>query len=386
VRDLGGGRYRVAITVGYDPETGRQVRVDRTFRCTRRELPERIERLRRQYGTVDAAFYGSMSVPAFIDEEYLPTRELAETTLRGYEATMRNHIHPLFARLKVKDANSHAIARALGSIESPGARLNAYKMLSAAFAYALGSGIVDVNPMARVPKPELAAYEADIYDLEEVLAAFEAVRGMDIEPGVLIAFSCGTRASETCALDWGDLALASGPNGPSGALTVDDSYHRLPGRRVTKEPKTKRSARVVAIPGFVVERLLEIRGDGRIGPIMADRTGQRMTPDGFSHRWRRLTCERKDKAGRVIYTPPVRHIELKNARHTSMTLLLGLGASVHDAAIRAGHSRDSTTDDRYVKRLKVADHGNAERIDDAARLALSRAKGASSRGVGGVGA
>jgi integrase len=376
VRDLGDGRFRVAITVGYDPETGRQVRVDRTFRCTKRGLPERIERLHREFGTVDAAFYGTMTVPAFIDEEYLPTRRLAETTRRGYEATMRNHIRPLFSRLRMKAANSHAIARALSTIEAPGARLNAHKMLSAAFAYALGAGIVDANPMARVPRPELADYEADIYDIDEVLAAFEAVRGMDIEPGVLIAFSCGTRASETCALDWGDLVLENGAYGPSGALTVDDSYHRLPGRRVTKEPKTRRSARVVAIPGFVVERLLEIRGDGRIGPLMVDRTGQRMTPDGFSHRWRRLTTERRDKAGRVIYAPPVRHIELKNARHTSMTLLLGLGASVHDAAIRAGHSRDSTTDDRYVKRLKVADHGNAERIDGAARLALSRAKDA----------
>ena len=387
VRDLGDGRYRVAITVGYDPATGKQVRVDRTFRCTRRELPERIERLHREYGTVDAAFYGTMSVPAFIEEEYLPARELAETTRRGYDATMRNHIRPLFSRLKMKDANSHAIGRALDTIESPGARLNAHKMLSAAFAYALGSGIVDTNPMARVPRPRLAAYEADIYTLSEVLAAFEAVRGMDIEPGVLIAFSCGTRASETCALDWTGLVLDDGPGGPSsGTLTVDDSYHRLPGRRVTKGPKTKRSARVVAIPGFVVERLLELRGDGRIGPLMVDRTGQRMTPDGFSHRWRRLTCERTDKAGRVIYTPPVRHIELKNARHTAMTLLIGLGASVHDAAIRAGHSRDSTTDDRYVKRLRVADYGNAERIDEAARYALSRAKDAARRVTGSDGA
>lgn len=386
MRDLGDGRYRVAITVGYDPETGRQVRVDRTLRCTKRELPGRIEQLHRAYGTVEAAFYGSMTVPAFIDEEYLPTRKLAETTRRGYDSTLRNHVRPLFSRMKMKDANSHAIARALASIEHPGARLNAHKMLSAAFAYALGAGIVDINPMARVPRPDLPDYEADIYTLAEVLDAFEAVRGLDIEPGVLLAFTCGTRASETCALGWTDLDLVRGPDGLSGALVVDDSYHRLPGRRVTAEPKTKRSERVVAIPGFVVERLLELRGDGRIGPLMVDATGQRMTPDGFSHRWRKLTCERRDKAGRVIYTPPVRHIELKNARHTAMTILLELGATIHDAAIRAGHSRDSTTDERYVKRTKRADHGNARRIDEAARLALTRAREASRRAVSGDGA
>jgi len=376
VRALGDGRYRIAITVGYDPETGKQVRKDRTVRCTARELPEAIERLRREFGTVEAVFYGTMYVPGFIEEEYLPTRRLAETTMRGYSSTLKNHVRPLFARMRMKDANSHAIARALATIGNPGARLNVWKMLHGAFAYALAAGIVDINPVARVPRPEVPAYEADIYTLPEVLAAFEAVRGLDIEPGVLIAFSCGTRASETCALDWADLDLEA------GTVTIDDSYHRLPGRRLTKEPKTKRSARTVAVPGFVVERLAEIRGDGRIGPLMCDRTGQRMTPDGLSHRWRRLTLERRDKAGRVIYTPPVRHIELKNARHTALTLLLDLGATVHEAAVRAGHSRDSTTDERYVKRRAGADHGNARRIDDAARLALSRATDPPGRALG----
>ncbi|MHB1324003.1 MAG: tyrosine-type recombinase/integrase [Coriobacteriia bacterium] len=386
VRDLGDGRFRVDITVGYDPATGHQVRKSRTVRCTPRQLAERIEQLHREYGTVDAVFYGSMSVPDFIEVEYWPTRKLEETTKRGYDATLKNHVRPLFGRMRMKDANSHAIGRALSTISHAGARLNAWKMLRAVFAYALASGIVDTNPMMRIPKPELEDYEADIYDLSEVLSAFEAVYGLDFEPGVLIAFSCGTRASETCAIDWQDLDMVrivreGEEDEYIGSLPVDDSYHRLPGKRLTKDPKTKRSDRVIAIPGFVVKRLMEIRGDigggpRRIGPLMVDRTGQRMTPDGFSHRWRRLTTERTNKRGEVIYSPPIRHIELKNARHSQSTILLDEGATMHDVAVRDGHSRDSTTDDLYTKRHRRADHHNAKRLDDAAG-ALTRAKEAS---------
>jgi hypothetical protein len=101
----------------------------------------------------------------------------------------------------VKDANSHVINKALAAIEVPGAKLNAHKMLYGVFRYAFQSGLVATNPMMSVPRPELPAYEADVYDLEEALTAIEAVRGLEIEPGIIIVAMIGSRASETCALD-----------------------------------------------------------------------------------------------------------------------------------------------------------------------------------------
>lgn len=377
ITKLGDRHFRIRISVGFDPETGKQVRASKTIRGSRTDAEKMLDRLERQYGTADAVIYGRMSVYDFTANEFLAGRELAETTRRGYDATLRNHIKPLLSALSMKDANSHVLGKVLAHIEAPGARLNAYKMLRSVFRHAAAAGIITTNPMAAVAEPVVPAYEADVYDLDEVLDAFDAVRGMDIEPGILIAFSCGTRASETCALDWPDLYLdrvdlADGTVEHRGAVPVDDSYHRLPGKRLTKETKTKRSRRTVAIPGFVVERLLELRGDGRLGPLMTDRTGQRMTPDGFSHRWRRLTTERRDKAGCVIYTPPVRHIELKNGRHSQSTILLDEGATMHAIAVRNGHSRDSTSDDRYTKRRRQADFSTAELMDKAVRRVLTR--------------
>lgn len=380
VRSLGDGRYRVAVTVGYDPETGKQIRVDRTLRCKKTEIEDLIRQIEMEYGTVEAASYGSMFIYDFIKAEYLPTRgELSPTTRRGYEATLRNHIQPIFGRIKMTDANSHTLNKALARIEHPGARLNVWKMLTAAFRYAADSGVVSGNPMARVPRPKLPAYHADVYSLEEAVTAMAAVRGLEIEPGILIASSIGSRASETCALDWQDLIMeqivgADGAPTFRGVLRIDDSYHRVTGSRVQKQTKTEKSDRANALPAFVVERLMELRGDfggtRRIGPLMVDRTGQRMTPDGFSHRWRRLTTERRNKAGAVIYTPPIRHIELKNLRHSRATILLALGATLREVSLSLGHARESTTSAFYDRTTKVPDFSNAERLDRAAREAM----------------
>ena len=175
IRHLGDDRHRVAITVGYDPETGRQVRIDRTIRCTLRQLPEHIEALHREFGTVSAASYGQMS-----------------------------------------------------------------------------------------------------------------------------------------------------------------------------------------IPDFIVSRLLEIRGGGRIGPLLVDSEGRRMAPGDFGSRWRRLL---KPRAG---YVPPLRYVELKNLRHSHSTILLDLGATMHEVSKRDGHATQRTTDAFYNRaRLRTADYEVAARMDAA---------------------
>jgi integrase len=385
IKDLGDGRFRIRITAGYDPKTGKQLRPSRTIRGTRADARRERDRMKREYGTAESVVYGNMSVADFVRDEWLPTRlPLADTTLRGYDATIRNHIEPLLSAVKLANLTKIQIEKALRSIKHPGAALNVYKMLHAALALAKESGIISQNPIAKVTKPELEPYEADVYDLDETLDVLDVFRGRDIEPGVVIMASCGPRLSEVCALDWQDLTLErmrmeNGSCTFRGAFLIDDSYHRVRGHRVQKGTKTRRSKRVVAIPGFAVERLLEIRGDGRIGPLMLDRTGQRMTPDGFTSRWRRMLKPRYSKDGRLIYEPPMRFIEAKNLRHSESTILLDEGATMQAVARRRGHARESTTDQFYNRAKREADYSTAELLDKAARSAREDREGRRAR-------
>lgn len=365
---LGTNHYRVRCTLGYDTE-GKQVRISKTVRCSEREAYELRDRLLREAGKASTYAYAKMSVYRFVRDEWLSTRELAPTTMRGYESTLRNHIKPHFEHVMMKDVSTLYISKVLRGIEKPGAALNVYKMLQSAFNLAVDSNIMETNPMRKSMRPELEDYEADSYSIEELAGVLEFVRGHTIEPGILLAATCGLRASETCAVDWTDLilerlVLEDGRVMFLGSVDVYEGYHRIQGERVTTKTKTRRSKRVVALPALAVERLLELRGDGRIGPLMMDATGQRMTPDGFTSRWRRLMLPRTSKAGKVIYQAPVRYVELKNLRHSQSTILLELGATMHEVSQRDGHSRESTTDMFYNRaRLRSADHDVAARLD-----------------------
>lgn len=365
VTDLGDGRYRIRLTVGYDA-AGKQVRATRTVRCPARGVPAEIERMKREYGTADAYVYGRMTVAAFIDEEYLADRQLAETTMRGYEATMRNHVRPLFSRLLMREATKLNVERALARIERPGARLNAYKLLHGAFALAFDSGYLSLNPMAKVAKPKVPAYHAEVYSIEETIEVLDVFRDSAIEPGVIIMATCGPRLSEVCALNWTDLVLDS----DGGEFRIDDAYLRGVGGCITKATKTERSDRVVAIPAFAAERLKEIRGTGRIGPLMLDRNGERMAPDGFASRWRRMLLPRYSKDGRLIYSPPMRYIEAKNLRHSETTILLDEGATTRAVAARRGHVREATTREFYDRQKRAADRSTAAIMDRAARRVM----------------
>lgn len=356
ITKLGDRHYRVRLTVGYDSD-GKQVRASETVHGTLSDAIAVKDRMKRKRGA-SAAVYGRMTVYAFVKDEWLATRTIRDTTRRGYEATLENHIKPSFGSVKMKDLTALHIIRVLNGIPNKGAALNVYKMLRSALNLATSSQILEHNPISTVDKPEPDEYEADVYTLAEILQVIEWVRGKSCEAGIIIAATCGTRASETCALDWRDVRLERGESGLSGSVDVHGGYHRLSGKRLTTATKTKRSSRVIALPAFAVERLLELRG---LGPLMVDRTGQRMTPEGLSQRWRRIMLPREG------YTPPVRFIPLKNLRHSRATILLDLGATMRDVSLSMGHVNERTTSGFYDRPERAADQGLADILDTAKR-------------------
>lgn len=374
------GVYRVRITVGYDPDTGKQVWASKNVRGTRKTAEDAKDALKRKYRTADMLVYGRMTVYLLAKEDIerrknRKRKPLAETTLRGYEATLENHIRPRFEYLKVADTRKFHIQSALDAIKSPGAALNAYKLLHAVFRDAKDSEWIVSNPMADIAPPETPEYFADTYTLDEVLRIHEWARerGVDesFEAGLIVATWAGTRASETCALDRSDIVLDRERNPVSGewiyhgTVDISKAYHALPGRRVMADTKTERSSRVIALPEFASERLWELLGPNRVGALMLDATGQRMTPGGFSERWRRLMKPRKNKRGETIYQPPVRYLELKILRHSRITNLLELGTPMEWVSADAGHSVQRTTETVYNRRRRKAVDGTAAAFDRA---------------------
>lgn len=163
------------------------------------------------------------------------------------------------------------------------------------------------------------------------------------------------RRGAVLALTWNEVDMDAGT--VEIKRSVDD-------RGRLKEPKTKRSRRVLPLPSFAARALAVIRGEqaerrlqlGRAydpaGWVCADEIGRMLRPDYVSVWFPRL-CER---AG-------IRRLRFHDLRHTHSTLLAQAGHSMQLVAARMGHSTIQTTANIYSHLAASEDRAAADVLD-----------------------
>ena len=85
---------------------------------------------------------------------------------------------------------------------SPNTVIHRHANLRKALQYAYQTGLIESNPADRVQKPRKERFEADPYKKPELDALFKAVKGTNLELGVILAAFYGLRRSEACGLKW----------------------------------------------------------------------------------------------------------------------------------------------------------------------------------------
>lgn len=362
INPYGPGRWRVRLDLGYI--NGKSYRPSKVVEGSKRDAEMELARMMLRAGK-GTELLDRITVAEFVETIWLPSKDhLRASTRRGYASAVENHIRPLFATVQLAGLRGFVVEQKLKEIPALGARLNVYKIMSNAMKLAVKSGMVDGDPMFGVTRPRLPEYQAQTYTLDEVVTLLEYVRGDALEVAVLLAVTTGIRRSELAALDWMDLKV----DGGRAELEVRRGYHGV--RDGETAPKTARSRRTVAIPEFAAARIREIRGERvvRLGPLLADADGNRMSPDGITARWKRLMgrcLSRTD--GTPTHNPPVRFVEWKNLRHTHATITLESGVDIVTVSRRLGHASVSTTDSYYLRPGRSAD----EKAADAFGAAMS---------------
>jgi integrase len=195
-------------------------------------------------------------------------------------------------------------------------------------------------------------------DEEEVIRFMELARGTRFYVPTLLDFAGGLRRGEILALRWKDIDLRA------GSLAIRQSLEQTRAGLAFKEPKTKKSRRVVALPAFAVETLKRHR---------AGQSAQRIQMAG-AYNNHDLVCPRPDGSP----WPPgsfssdfiafARHhgfdsISFKTLRHTHATLLMKLGIHPKIVSERLGHSTVGMTLDVYSHVLPSMQQDAAEKID-----------------------
>ena len=155
---------------------------------------------------------------------------------------------------------------------------------------------------------------------------------------------CGIREGELLALTPGDFDFKN------STVTINKSYQRLHGQDVITTPKTKKSVRVIKMPGFLCEEMQDY-----LKMLYGIKKKDRIFPITKSYLYHEM--DRGAKAAGV------KRIRIHDIRHSHVSLLIDLGFSAVAIADRVGHESIDITY-RYAHLFPSRQVDMANRLDN----------------------
>ncbi len=309
---------------------------------------------------------GSASVADYLGRWLSHARtRVRPRTYQGYEGLIRLYAIPSLGGIGMRDLHAldlQSLYAALMSERVPpisaGTVLNLHLVLTQAFGQAVRWQIVDRSPVAGAQPPRPRRPEPAVIDADLAARILEAARGHALELPVAIALATGMRRGEILGLRWSDLDAGF------TVAHVRRSLQSLDPDPVYEDPKTRRSRRAVALPGFLRPYLDRQRaGQGvrkeRLGSgwheqdlVIDAGDGHPMNPVNLSGAWPRFLQQKG--------LPRVRFHDLRHA-HATLMLLQGVHPKV--VSERLGHSSIGITLDTYSHVLPGMQEEAAEAFD-----------------------
>lgn len=320
----------------------------------------------------------------FVDRyvhEYLPGRNLKQTTIENYGRDLRCHLLPFFGDLTLGRVEAEPrlidayIALKASEGLSPKTINNHVLLLNVMLRRAVAWRLLRANPVANVDRPRLANPEMAVLtetEIARLATAYDELALEAVDEGarqwwafaktiVLVILGTALRRGEMLALRWSDVNLLEG--------TIDVRRIYVRGRFTA--PKSKASRRKVELGSRTVAVLEE----------HWRRTNHQGDEDlVFGHPELGTPID-PGKFARVYLKPALRRagIEKRFApfhglRHTSLTHVAAAGNPQIYVQMRAGHAHGSITE-RYLHAAQVLFPGAAEKSENRMFGTAGPAKG-----------
>lgn len=328
---------------------------------TRREAYQKLASLRKQAtdtGTLPHA--GTMTVGDLL-ERWLATitPTLKPRTLADYRQTCELYILPILGTVRLSRLSPDSIQHlysALQGRERKRAAAKAHAVLHRACKLAVLWGWLAVNPTERVIPPSYRPERREMWSPWELNAFMSGAQEHWLYPLWLLALTTGCRLGELLALEWGDVA--------PGRIRISKSLQRIGGEWITTAPKTRSSARTLALPPdgtralqMQREQQAAWRAKSQGWPsdlVFTQWSGAPLHAATVSHGLR-AACRR------LGITP----ITVHDLRHMHASLLLAQGVPVPTVSARLGHAHAGVTMAVYAHMMGGQDQEAAAAIGRA---------------------
>lgn len=353
ITELGKNHYKVVITTGVDPQTGKQKRRTKTVRGSRRKAEATLQLMAAKYTD---AMEATITVQEFAELEYLPTLkervakgEIKQRTYESYKERLELHVYPYIGSVQFCDLKPSHVRICQDAAKTDAMKAEARKVMSAMFKEAVYQEIIPFNPVLSVRPPSPSTYEPDVLDEEDIEVYLWHFRDTRIEPVVLLAIGGAFRRGEITALNVDDIDF------DTGLVNIDDAYVESKELGVVNDSPKNGKARRIALPRFILDRLQEILPPS--GPVIQSLDGQRLQPKSISQLYERI----RDKL-----PEGVPRISLKNLRHTSLTMAYDAIGDYERVAAHGGHSK-AVSKRHYIRAHENQELKLANQVDEYMR-------------------
>lgn len=240
-----------------------------------------------------------------------------------------------------------------------------HNLLKASITQARKWKYVAVNVSTDATCPTVPEPARNPFDAVEARRIIQSAKEHRLGGLFTVAIALGLRPGEALALRWEDLTL----DGPSPQLVVNHTLTKDLAKKVMiAPPKTRRSARVVALPPTCVAALKERRKGQREERLLSGPNWSELIPglvfetvdgrpidkDNLGRVWH-LLCDKAEVPRRRLY----------EARHTAATLLLAQGVHARVVMDLLGHSTIKLTMDTYSHVMPALQREAADAMERA---------------------
>ena len=359
--------WLIRIDKGPDPVTGNKRVKTVRYLGDRRGARQKLDKLLEQESRMIDQPPTEMSVNELFDLwfEIVGANRYRENTLRGFKGIVAFDVRPCIGALKLIDVTPAHLQDMFLKMTIRGVgqthMYRLYALIAKVFDRAVAWGLLEENPMSRVPPPRPEKSQIHPMTAEELRNFISVTDRGGHSAFFRTAVITAMRPGELNALRWTDIDFES------CSITVQRS---LVWRGNTWEgwylvsTKTERGRRQIQIPKSLCFSLLQLkqRQEKRIAKL-----GDRYTNYGFvfANRWGRPYFRRsfirtfKEALTRAELPKKIRFYDL---RHTTAILLLLLGINIKVVSERLGHASIAVTLEAYIHVLPEMSRATGERL------------------------
>lgn len=362
---LSDGSWRVDVSLGYDPITGKPRRP--TVRGkTEAEVLVKMRKLQVEADEGILKDPSKLTLKEWCEiwlKQY--TGHLAPRTKTLYEADINNYIIPRLGRHKLTALNRPMVQQFVNGVMaspmkdsiSPKTVKNIHGTLSRLLNQAIEIDYLRVNPATRCKLPRIEKTKARAMDRREIAAFTQQIQGHRFENAFLLALYTGLREAELLGLKWDAIDM------DNGIIVVKRQLQKIDGAYALTPPKGNkiRTVHVGQHALDVLRKQKRIQAEWRLRAGSAWRDEGYVITDESGHFIKGHTLWNHFK--KVVASIGSPDVKVHGLRHSYATSAIQSGVDVKSVQDALGHYSAAFTLDTYGHAMKDVQKANAAKLD-----------------------